>query len=221
MKSGFPVKCVRPVGGVDFNGALSKRSKASKAEKETEFLKMVFENRLVSISDLKGRFQNASYLVDKWIKKGILERHTVSTHQKPGRLETLPPAGPHTLEYLSAEGPFTNQNRPGTGKILLPFCLYGVTGSGKTEVYAGAVDEVIKSGRQAILMAPEILLAGYLEGVFRHRLGDRVALYHSGLTKRERQYQWSRMAAGDVDLVIGARSALFAPLPSAGAHHCG
>ncbi|OQY42064.1 MAG: primosomal protein N' [Desulfobacteraceae bacterium 4572_87] len=96
------------------------------------------------------------------------------------------------------------------------FLLYGVTGSGKTEVYFRAVEKVVRSGRQAILMAPEILLAGYLESVFGVRLGDRVALYHSGLSKNERHYQWSRMVNGEVDLVIGARSALFAPLPRLG-----
>jgi len=215
MKDGFAVKCVRPRGSVDYNGALLKRGKASKAENETEFLKMVFENRLVSLSDLRGRFKNASYLVNKWIKKGILERHTVSTPKQPGSLEALPPTGAHDLNPYQLEALSQIKIRLEQGKFA-SFLLFGVTGSGKTEVYAGAVDQVVRSGRQAILMAPEILLAGYLEGVFKYRLGDRVALYHSGLTKRERQYQWSKMAAGDVDLVIGARSALFAPLPRLG-----
>ena len=66
------------------------------------------------------------------------------------------------------------------------------------------------------MMAPEISLAVYLEGIFRSRLGDRVAIYHSGLSQGERYDQWMRIVRGEVDLVIGARSALFSPLPRLG-----
>ena len=94
--------------------------------------------------------------------------------------------------------------------------LYGVTGSGKTEVYYRAVEHAIGLGRQSILLVPEISLAVYMEGVFRSRLGDRIVIYHSGLSQGERYDQWMRMARGEVDLVIGARSALFAPFPKPG-----
>ncbi|MBW1902870.1 MAG: primosomal protein N', partial [Deltaproteobacteria bacterium] len=94
--------------------------------------------------------------------------------------------------------------------------LFGVTGSGKTEVYYRAMEHVFNAGRQAILMVPEIALAIYMEGFFRSRLGDRVAIYHSGLSRGERHDQWMKIAGGDADLVIGARSALFAPLPRLG-----
>lgn len=145
-------------------------------------------------------------------KKSIPEHHAVSVRKKPG---AMPPTGPHPLNPYQLKAVAQIKNRLDQG-IFGSFLLYGVTGSGKTEVYARAVEHVVKSGRQAILMAPEILLAGYLEGIFRCRLGDRVALYHSGLSKSERRRQWSRMTAGDVDLAIGARSALFAPLSRVG-----
>ncbi len=150
--------------------------------------------------------------VKKGGKKGILARHTATALKNPG---AMPPTGPHLLNpyQLKALAQIKDQLDQGT---FGSFLLYGVTGSGKTEVYVRAVEHVLQSGRQAILMAPEILLAGYLEGVFSARLGERVALYHSGLSKSERRYQWSRMAAGKVDLAIGARSALFAPLPRLG-----
>ncbi|MBT3258481.1 MAG: primosomal protein N' [Deltaproteobacteria bacterium] len=148
-------------------------------------------------------------------KKGILARHMASVRKEPEKPGAMPPTGPHPLNPYQLKALVQINNRLDQGTFA-PFLLYGVTGSGKTEVYARAIEHVVKSGRQAILMAPEILLAGYLEGVFRCRLGDRVALYHSGLSKSERLYQWSRMAGGDVDLVIGARSALFAPLSRLG-----
>ena len=96
------------------------------------------------------------------------------------------------------------------------FLLHGITGSGKTEVYYGTVKHVLEKGKQAILMVPEIALAVYMGGFFRSRFGDRIALYHSGLSQGERRDQWMKIAGGDVDLVIGARSALFAPLPRLG-----
>lgn len=71
-------------------------------------------------------------------------------------------------------------------------------------------------GRKTILMVPEIALAIYMEGLFRSRLGDRVAIYHSGLSAGERYDEWMRMVRGEIDLVIGARSALFAPVPHLG-----
>jgi primosomal protein N' (replication factor Y) len=91
-----------------------------------------------------------------------------------------------------------------------------VTGSGKTEVYYQAIKYTIQLGRQAILMVPEIALAVYMEGIFRSRLGSSIAVFHSGLSEGERYDQWMRMAREEVDLVIGARSALFAPFPRLG-----
>ena len=153
--------------------------------------------------------------VKKGTQKGISKRHAISVHKNSTTQGTLPHSGPHPLNPHQFKALAQIKKRLDQGDFGV-FLLYGVTGSGKTEVYFRAVEKVVKSGRHAILMAPEILLAGYLEEVFRVRLGDRVALYHSGLSKSERHYQWSRMATGKVDLVIGARSALFAPLPRLG-----
>ena len=153
--------------------------------------------------------------VRKGGKNGTLKRHAVSVSKKSSTRGTLPNSEPHSLNPYQLKALAQIEHRLDQGDFSA-FLLYGVTGSGKTEVYFRAVEKVVQSGRQAILMAPEILLAGYLEEVFRVRLGDRIALYHSGLSKSERHYQWSRMATGKIDLVIGARSALFAPLPRLG-----
>ncbi len=211
----FAVKCVRPKGRMDLEGALLKRGAVSRAENEIEFLKTVFEMGSVPLTRLREHFKNGPYLVEKWVKNGVLERHQVSMPRETETLGIQPPAGPHPLNAYQQKALARIERRLERGTFA-PFLLHGVTGSGKTEVYARAVEHTLKLGRQTILMAPEIILAGYLEGVFRCRLGDRVALYHSGLSKSERLYQWSRMSAGDVDLVIGARSALFAPLPRLG-----
>jgi len=94
--------------------------------------------------------------------------------------------------------------------------LHGVTGSGKTEVYLRLADRVCRSGRQVLLMVPEIALTPSVAAQFRGAFGDRVAIQHSALSDGERHDQWQRIRRGDVDLVIGTRSAVFAPLPRLG-----
>ncbi|GAB6165672.1 primosomal protein N' [Thermostilla marina] len=93
--------------------------------------------------------------------------------------------------------------------------IHGVTGSGKTEVYLQAIREVISFGRQAIVLVPEISLTPQTVKRFEARFG-RVAVLHSKLTDAERHYQWQQIAEGRVPVVIGARSAVFAPVPRLG-----
>ena len=92
------------------------------------------------------------------------------------------------------------------------FLLHGVTGSGKTEVYMRAIAVAKELGKGTIVLVPEIALTPQLVGRFRARFGDDVAVLHSGLTARERFDMWTRLREGEVDVAIGARSALFAPI---------
>ncbi len=101
-------------------------------------------------------------------------------------------------------------------KHFSPFLLHGVTGSGKTEVYLRAAAETIKQGRGVVVLVPEIALATQLEGHFLARFGKLVALLHSGLSRGERLDQWLRLVRGEASIVIGARSAIFAPLADVG-----
>jgi primosomal protein N' (replication factor Y) (superfamily II helicase) len=97
-----------------------------------------------------------------------------------------------------------------------PFLLHGVTGSGKTEVYLRAIEETISRGRQALLLVPEISLTAQLVSYFRYRLAHPLAVVHSGLSGGERLHDWRAIKKGKVKLVIGARSAIFAPLDRLG-----
>ncbi len=103
-----------------------------------------------------------------------------------------------------------------TQEKFAPFLLHGVTGSGKTEVYLGATQAALDAGKDVLVLVPEIALATQLEGHFLSRFGDEVALLHSGLSKGERFDQWQRVLKGQARIVIGARSAIFAPLQSPG-----
>jgi primosomal protein N' (replication factor Y) (superfamily II helicase) len=104
------------------------------------------------------------------------------------------------LEALAASGEF---------RVAL---LHGVTGSGKTELYLRLAQRVCSAGRQVLLMVPEIALTPSVAALFRAAFGGRVAIQHSGLSDGERHDQWQRIRSGSVDLVIGTRSAVFAPL---------
>ena len=103
----------------------------------------------------------------------------------------------------------------GTGQAKAAL-LYGVTGSGKTSVLKALCDEVINSGRQVIMLVPEISLTPQSVSVFSAYYKDRVAVLHSGLSEGERHDAWRRIRSGGADLVIGTRSAAFAPVPSLG-----
>ncbi|HEY2415827.1 MAG TPA: primosomal protein N' [Pirellulaceae bacterium] len=93
--------------------------------------------------------------------------------------------------------------------------MHGVTGSGKTEVYIRAIDEVIGYGRQAIVLVPEISLTPQTRSRFKSRFSS-VAVLHSHLSDAERHWHWQQIARGDVQVVVGARSAVFAPTPNLG-----
>lgn len=97
-----------------------------------------------------------------------------------------------------------------------PFLLHGVTGSGKTEVYLQAAAKTLACGRSVLVIVPEIALATQLEAHFVSRFGDQVVLLHSGLTAAEKFDQWSLALSGQANIVIGARSAIFAPLKDPG-----
>ncbi len=103
-------------------------------------------------------------------------------------------------------------NLQGYGKIL----LHGVTGSGKTEVYLQAISPLLEKGKSALILVPEIALTPQLTDRFRARFGDKVYVYHSNLSKGERYDTWRQMLPGEPQVIIGTRSAIFAPLPNLG-----
>lgn len=101
-------------------------------------------------------------------------------------------------------------------RVFRGIVLHGVTGSGKTEVYLHAIQAALKRGRGAIVLVPEIALTPQMVGRFQARFGERLALLHSALSAGERFDEWRRIERGEADLVVGARSAVFAPLDDIG-----
>ncbi|MCW1059613.1 MULTISPECIES: primosomal protein N' [Streptococcus] len=98
-----------------------------------------------------------------------------------------------------------------------PFLLEGVTGSGKTEVYLQVIQEALSRGKTAIMLVPEISLTPQVTNRFISRFGKKVAILHSGLSNGEKYDEWRKVERGEAQVVVGARSAIFAPLKNIGA----
>src|SRR5581483_6968177 len=123
------------------------------------------------------------------------------------------PARELTVEQESA---LTRLNALADAGRFRAALLHGVTGSGKTEIYIRLSAAVCAAGRRVLMLVPEIALTPATAALFRDAFGDRVAIQHSGLTDGERHDQWQRIRRGDVDVVVGTRSAVFAPLERVG-----
>jgi primosomal protein N' (replication factor Y) len=99
---------------------------------------------------------------------------------------------------------------------FIPYLLYGVTGSGKTEVYMNIIENIIKDKKTAIVLVPEISLTPQMVNVFKSRFKEDIAILHSRLSAGEKYDEWRKIEDGEVNIVIGARSAIFAPLNNLG-----
>lgn len=138
----------------------------------------------------------------------IQEREVLRTEQGPLLAEDLPKA--LTAAQSQALATITQLNE--FAKVL----LHGVTGSGKTEVYLQAIAPLLQQRKSALVLVPEIGLTPQLTDRFRARFGNKVCVYHSALSDGERYDTWRQMLTGEPQVVIGTRSAVFAPLPRLG-----
>ncbi|MEH1795513.1 primosomal protein N' [Nostoc sp.] len=155
---------------------------------------------------------NASSSILKTLtQKGYIvieEREVLRTEQGPA----LAGDGAKSLTTAQASALETIQTLDGFAEVL----LHGVTGSGKTEVYLQAIAPLINQGKSALVLVPEIGLTPQLTDRFRARFGNKVSVYHSALSDGERYDTWRLMLTGEPQVVIGTRSAVFAPLPNLG-----
>jgi len=165
--------------------------------------------------DLSARVPGGAEAARRMAAKGMLVAEMrvkpvgLSAAHLPSASGDLTPT-PHQEAALSRTGVAIASGRHAV------FVLHGVTGSGKTEVYLRAVEQARATGRQAILLVPEIALTPQLLGRVRCRFRDGVAVLHSGLSPAERTSQWRKIRDGEVFLCIGARSAVFSPFSSLG-----
>jgi len=152
-----------------------------------------------------------------WLEgKGLIEFQYREVLRDPLANKIFTPAEPPALTQDQSQVWQEIQPHLALSTASLVYLLHGITGSGKTEIYLRAVAEVLQQGKQAMILVPEIALTPQAIRRFAARFPDRIAVWHSELSLDERYDTWRRVQLGEVDLVIGARSALFLPFDKLG-----
>lgn len=168
----------------------------------------------VPTADLLARSGAPRAALTALIRKGIVEEVSRDAADPlAGSRESHDSVPELTADQAAAWGEIERSLRARDGQAFL---LYGVTGSGKTELYLRAASWCLRHGRGAIILVPEIALSSQVAGRFAARFGERVAVLHSALSDAERFAAWQGIAAGRHPIVVGPRSALFAPVPDVG-----
>lgn len=185
-----------------------------RAPVQSRMLEILSINDFMAVSDLKKFANGQAEAVTAMYKKGYVELFDIEVERTPFRKKIVPDTPPVMTDEQAAAvfsvNDAVNSSRNET------FVLHGVTGSGKTEVFMRCIDNAIEKGRGALVLVPEISLTPQMVSRFLSRFGDRVAVFHSRLSAGERYDQWKRIKNSKADIVIGARSAVFAPLHDIG-----
>lgn len=165
------------------------------------------ENGVGDYTQLASKYSNST--VNKMIEQGVLIIDEVKVNRAPT----------NTLEVVNKSITLTSEQQHAVDSVCDKpdlYLLYGVTGSGKTEVYMNVINKVLNDGKTAIMLVPEISLTPQVVGLFTARFGNDIAVIHSGLGAGEKFDEWKRIYEGDAKIVVGARSAIFSPLKNLG-----
>lgn len=188
-----------------------------KGQKQLALLRLLLSLDEISSAELRTHRISAS-TCESLVRHGLLRREETAAWRDPfadlptePSVLSAPPLNEEQTQAMETVRELLNSGQP---KAVL---LHGVTGSGKTRVMKEVIDEIIARGKSAILLVPEISLTPQTVGYFRAYYGERTAVLHSMLSAGERYDAWMRMKRGEIDLCIGTRSAVFAPLPNLGA----
>ncbi len=195
----------------------------TRAKRQAEFFEQVAGVLYpLSLTFLREKFPNAHALAKTLTEKGFIAIEQVRVRRDPLSRVRPSPSQPHDLTPSQANALQAIQaslgGSSGSSQGWTPpvFLLHGVTGSGKTEIYLQALAETVRLGKRGIVLVPEISLTPQVIERFTARFTGRVAVLHSQLSLGERFDEWERIRSGEVDVVIGPRSALFAPQPQLG-----
>ena len=190
---------------------------ANRAPKQAEILRILLDcdGETVTAADLTKRANTSLATLQSLEGKGVIRVESVQIVRNPLSLDPVPATQPLTLNTDQATALQAIQEAIESDRREV-FLLHGVTGSGKTEVYMQAMAAVLGQGKQVIVLVPEISLTPQTVSRFVGRFEGRVAVLHSNLSDGERYDQWQQIKGGVADIVVGPRSAIFAPVPNLG-----
>jgi len=177
--------------------------------KQAEVLGFLRQNGAASAKELCGYLGITPAVIQALVKKGAIAASDVGAAFLPPAQNILPAPIELTPSQQTAFEHLRNPSKPCA-------LLFGVTGSGKTSVYLKLIDETLAKGRTVIVLVPEIGLTPQMLAIFTRRYGGDVALFHSALSVGERTESWKRARDGRASIVLGTRSAVFAPLQNIG-----
>jgi len=169
----------------------------------------------IELKALTTELNCSTQTVKALIQKGILTESKQEIYRDPYQDREFHPTKPLALttEQTNAIAPILTSIEEKEHEVFL---MYGVTGSGKTEVYMQSIDAVLQEGKEAIVLVPEISLTPQMVNRFKGRFGSKVAVLHSGLGEGEKYDEWRKIQRKEVSVVVGARSAVFAPFENLG-----
>ncbi|PLX95216.1 MAG: primosomal protein N' [Desulfuromonas sp.] len=225
---GEVIRCALPAGLGEKKGGVkilrekvynaSPGEEAPRGERQRDILTYLRQHGPCRASDLRAHFPHPQTVLKRLEELGLIRVHEEERERDPFRDLAIPADHPVTPSDEQEQALSAITAALETGGFS-PFLLHGVTGSGKTEVYLRSIACALAAGKQALVLVPEIALTPQLVGRFRARFSDsaiRIAVLHSGLSDGERYDAWRRIARGEAEIVIGARSAVFAPLTQPG-----
>ncbi len=196
--------------------ALDDGGVSGRAPARTRLLEALREHGgLLTVPELQRLAKTSSTVLKSAEEAGLVAIRREERLRDPFATRSFPPMEPHELNPEQAQALQAIRERMDSGEGGV-FLLHGITGSGKTEVYLHAIEEALARSRTALVLVPEIALTPQMVQRFKGRLGREVAVLHSRLGLGERYDQWRGIRNGDYRVVIGARSALFAPLRDLG-----
>lgn len=181
---------------------------------KARLLEALLKNGDIPYELAQGKLNISKSTFDRLQAEGTIEILSRTQYRQAGTRKQLLEPEPELNE--TQQGLIEEFQRDYRQKVYRTYLLHGVTGSGKTEVYMHAIDVVLGQGRQAIVLIPEISLTFQTVMRFRRHFGERVTILNSRMSKGERYDQFERIRKGEVDIVIGPRSALFAPFADLG-----
>ncbi len=186
-----------------------------KAPRQVSLLRFLEPECIIPLALINKKFGPCAPLLSGLTKKGCVSFEMREVYRDPLSGETVvcEERRDPTPEQQKVLASIREAIKSGA---YAPFLLHGVTGSGKTEVYLASVEEVLKQGREALVLVPEISLTPQLVGRFQSRFGDAITVLHSRLSPGERYDGWRRIKKGLVNVAIGTRSAIFAPFTRPG-----